>query len=157
MKAYNEDGTYNMESNFSSKVKNALWALSPDELSVSNKTYCIMNNVGAKVIFTKDLSFNSNNSVDYFTAQLKERLLLNAKVQAGDQPAEKPESLLAELEEATCQLIALICTINRANAAAQVEGRSLANLLAERDARMAQAAILRAFLAGAAAKVDRYF
>ena len=43
-------------------------------------------------------------------AQLKERLLLNAKVQAGDQPAEKPESLLAELEEATCQLIALICT-----------------------------------------------
>lgn len=54
-------------------------------------------------------------------AQLKERLLLNAKVQAGDQPAEKPESLLAE-----------------------------------RDARMAQAAILRAFLAGAAAKVDRY-
>ena len=89
-------------------------------------------------------------------AQLKERLLLNAKVQAGDQPAEKPESLLAELEEATCQLIALICTINRANAAAQVEGRSLADLLAERDARMAQAAILRAFLAGAAAKVDRY-
>lgn len=89
-------------------------------------------------------------------AQLKERLLLNAKVQAGDQPAEKPESLLAELEEATCQLIALICTINRANAAAQVEGRSLADLLAERDARMAQAAILRTFLAGAAAKVDRY-
>lgn len=89
-------------------------------------------------------------------AQLKERLLLNAKVQAGDQPAEKPESLLAELEEATCQLIALICTINRANAAAQVEGQSLADLLAERDARMAQAAILRAFLAGAAAKVDRY-
>lgn len=89
-------------------------------------------------------------------AQLKERLLLNAKVQAGDQPAEKPESLLAELEEATCQLIALICTINRANAAAQVEGRSLADLLAERDARMAQAAILRAFLVGAAAKVDRY-
>lgn len=89
-------------------------------------------------------------------AQLKERLLLNAKIQAGDQPAEKPESLLAELEEATCQLIALICTINRANAAAQVEGRSLADLLAERDARMAQAAILRAFLAGAAAKVDRY-
>lgn len=89
-------------------------------------------------------------------AQLKERLLLNAKVQAGDQPAEKPESLLAELEEATCQLIALICTINRANAAAQVEGRSLADLLAERDARMAQAAILHAFLAGAAAKVDRY-
>ena len=89
-------------------------------------------------------------------AQLKERLLLNAKVQAGDQPAEKPESLLAELEEATCQLIALICTIKRANAAAQVEGRSLADLLAERDARMAQAAILRAFLAGAAAKVDRY-
>ena len=89
-------------------------------------------------------------------AQLKERLLLNAKVQAGDQPAEKPESLLAELEEATCQLIALICTINRANAAAQVEGQSLADLLAERDARMAQAAILRAFLAGEAAKVDRY-
>ena len=69
MKAYNEDGKYNMESNFNSKVKNALWALSPDESSVSNKTYRIMNNVGAKVIFSKDLSFNSNNSVDYFTVK----------------------------------------------------------------------------------------
>ena len=89
-------------------------------------------------------------------AQLKERLLLNAKVQAGDEPAENPELLLAELEESTTHLIALISLINRVNASTEVAGRTLADLLAERDARITQAGILRAFLSEAAEKADRY-
>lgn len=68
-KAYNEDGSYNMNSNMNGNVANALWALSPNESSVSNKTYRFMNNVGAKVIFSDNLSFNTNNSVDYFTVK----------------------------------------------------------------------------------------
>lgn len=68
-KVYNPDGSYNMNAHFNSKVKNGVWALSPDESSISNKTVRLMNNVGAKITFSKNLTFNSNNSVDYFTVK----------------------------------------------------------------------------------------
>ncbi|MDR1241763.1 MAG: DIP1984 family protein [Deltaproteobacteria bacterium] len=89
-------------------------------------------------------------------ARLRDRLLLNAKVQAGDTPAEEPETLMRELDNATGSLVDLICSINRTNAATLVGDKTIAELLAERDARIAQANILRAFLKEAANKVDRY-
>lgn len=89
-------------------------------------------------------------------AQLRERLMLNAKVQAGDTPAEDPEGLLLELENATQRLTDLIRSINKTNAATFVGDRTIADLLAERDTRITQANILRDFLKEAANKVDRY-
>lgn len=48
-------------------------------------------------------------------AQLKLRLLANAKVQEGDTPAEDPTLLLQELDSYTAQLEMLIRQINKAN------------------------------------------
>ena len=36
--------------------------------------------------------------------QLRQRLILNAQVQEGEQPAEDPESLLRELDECSCAI-----------------------------------------------------
>jgi len=91
-----------------------------------------------------------------YIAQLQERLIRNAKVQAGDTPAEDPEILLQELENATRSLIDVICSINRTNAVTIAGDKTVAALLAERDARIRQANILRAFLKEASDKVDRY-
>ena len=91
-----------------------------------------------------------------YIAQLRDRLMVNAKVQAGDTPAEDPEALLRELENATRTLVDIIRSINRTNAATIIEDGTIADLLAERDARIAQTNILRAFLKEAANKVDRY-
>ena len=89
-------------------------------------------------------------------AQLRERLLLNAKVQEGDSPAEKPEELMDTLAVRTAAFIELVQRINRTNAAPLAEGSRIADLLAERDALTTQAKILREFLKEASSKTDRY-
>ncbi len=67
-------------------------------------------------------------------AQLKQRLLLNAKVQEGDQPAENPQALMDELERIADELVTLIQQINRTNTVTELEpGLTLSDALAVRD------------------------
>src|SRR6266571_3892758 len=67
-------------------------------------------------------------------AQLKGRLLVNAKVQEGDKPAETPQELIAELERVSTELLDLIKRINRTNSAKAFAGRgTISDALAERD------------------------
>ena len=89
-------------------------------------------------------------------AQLGSRLMNNAKVQEGEQPAEEPKELLAELESLSSQLEELICRINLTNTAARSEtGESLTALLARRDCCRGQLGIWRNFLDCASATVSR--
>lgn len=89
-------------------------------------------------------------------AQLKQRLLDNAKVQEGEVPAEDPQELLAELERESGELETLIRRINHTNCGVKHEGESLTALLARRDAMALRASVLRDFLAAASQKVDRF-
>ncbi len=67
-------------------------------------------------------------------AQLKSRLIANAKVQEGDQPAETPLELIAGLERTATELGDLIKRINRTNSATAFAGdRTISDVLAERD------------------------
>lgn len=67
-------------------------------------------------------------------AQLKSRLLMNAKIQEGDQAAENPQELIAEIERVAGELLDLIKRINRTNSAAAFAGaRTISDALAERD------------------------
>src|SRR6266853_3770657 len=69
-------------------------------------------------------------------AQLKSRLLTNAKVQEGDQVAEQPQELLSELERVSNELVDLIKRINKTNSTAMLAGdRTISDALAERDVR----------------------
>ena len=65
---------------------------------------------------------------------LRARLEENVLVQEGDQPAERPAALLAELEEAIRRLEELIQKINAANNAARIEdGLSISEAIVRRD------------------------
>ena len=67
-------------------------------------------------------------------AQLKSRLLTNAKIQEGDKPAEKPQELIKELEGVAGELADLIKRINKTNSATIVaNSKTLSDVLAERD------------------------
>ena len=66
--------------------------------------------------------------------QLQQRLSNNAVVQEGESPAEDPQELLAELDGCVQNLEALITRINLTNCRTTVEGKSLTQLLARRDA-----------------------
>jgi hypothetical protein len=66
--------------------------------------------------------------------QLKFRLIRNAKVQEGDEPAENPVRLLDELEDVATRLAEVIRRINRTNSAATLQnGVTLSDALATRD------------------------
>ena len=65
--------------------------------------------------------------------QLEERLNNNALVQEGEEPAEDPGALLAELETLSASLEDIVTRINLTNASASVNGKSLTALIAERD------------------------
>ena len=67
-------------------------------------------------------------------AQVKSRLLTNAKIQEGDKPAEKPQELLRELEGVAAELVDLIKRINKTNSATVIaNNKTLSDVLAERD------------------------
>lgn len=89
--------------------------------------------------------------------QLKQRLLLNAKVQEGDNPAEDPQDLIAELERVATDLTALIRRINKTNVAVELEpGLTLADGLAGRDIMGQRQTFYRQLAQSATVTHDRY-
>ncbi len=89
-------------------------------------------------------------------AQLKERLNNNVKVQEGDSPAEDPQDLFAELDDAIHQLKETVFRINRTNLETVVEGRSLTDIIAEKDTLSLKISTLREVLENANVRSDRF-
>lgn len=81
--------------------------------------------------------------------QLEDRLQSNALVQDGEEPAEDPVVLLAELTTLTASLEELITRINQTNASADVDGLTLTALIAKRDCLTKRLRVLRHFLSTA--------
>lgn len=65
--------------------------------------------------------------------QIKNRLSNNAIVQEGEEPAENPQELLAELNSCISTLENLICRINLTNCKTMIDGQSLTELIAKKD------------------------
>ena len=78
--------------------------------------------------------------------QLRGRLTMNALVQEGEEPAEKPADLLAELDAMAARLEKLIAAINLTNAATLVEGESITALLARREVLNQRISLMRSLL-----------
>ena len=72
--------------------------------------------------------------LDRRVQQLQQRLENNAMVQEGEPPAEDPAELLAELDGCVGALEQIVARINLTNCRTVVEGKSLTELLARRDA-----------------------
>ena len=66
--------------------------------------------------------------------QLQQRLGNNAIVQEKEKPIEDPKDLLAELDRCVAELEDIIARINLTNCRTQVEGKTLTEHLARRDA-----------------------
>lgn len=88
-------------------------------------------------------------------SQMNERLRNNAQVQEGEKPAEDPKELLSELAAMTGRLEELTAQVNLTNSATIVEGETLTQLLARRDAWRQHIRILREFLDSASCLAHR--
>ena len=99
------------------------------------------------------LRADSNRRVE----QLKQRLLRNAKVQEGNQPAEDPQELIAELERVSGQLEQFVQRINRTNSNTMLdEAMSLSDALAVRDNLKLKQGIYQHLAQAAVVTQDRY-
>ena len=87
--------------------------------------------------------------------QLKMRLLNNALVQEGEQPAEDPTELLTEYDGCAARLEHLMAAINRTNASAVVDGMTLTQLIARKDALKLRAVTYRDLVSAASHTAHR--
>lgn len=81
--------------------------------------------------------------------QLRYRLSRNATVQEGEKPAEDPAELIKETDACIARLEELMARINLTNSLTRIEGNTLTELIAKRDALNAKLSIYRSFLADA--------
>jgi len=82
---------------------------------------------------------------------LKERAIKDARVQEGDQPAERPEELAAEIEKLVQRLETIVAAINRTNLQARLpDGQTIMEAIVKRDMLKLRHQLARD-LAGAAA------
>ena len=89
--------------------------------------------------------------------QLKQRLLRSAKVQQGDQPAEDPTVLLAEVERIADDLARLIQRINATNASTPLDkGMSIADAIAARDVLRLKQTLYRELAQAATVTQERF-
>lgn len=89
--------------------------------------------------------------------QLKQRLVRNAKVQEGDDPAENPTELLAEYERVSQQLVTSIQQINKTNANTLLEGQlTIADAIAMRDGLRHKHGLYTALAEAATITQERY-
>lgn len=74
---------------------------------------------------------------------IRERICDNVIVQEGDTPAENPEKTREDLDEAVLRLEYLISRINNTNCRTKVEGRSLSEIIAEKDMLTLKSSVLK--------------
>lgn len=68
--------------------------------------------------------------------QLNHRLFNNILVQEGEEPAEEPQLLMAELDASIARLEYLMAAINLTNCMTKTDGITLTELIAKKDALM---------------------
>jgi hypothetical protein len=89
--------------------------------------------------------------------ELRARMVASAKVQEGETPAEQPDVLLAEFEQAAAQLRTLIARINRTNLTVTIgDGETLTDARAPRDLLAQRNAMHRQLATEAAEQPARY-
>ena len=74
---------------------------------------------------------------------LRRRLGNCVLVQEGEEPAEDPAALLRELDDAVARLAVLMAAINLTNSKTKVNGQTLTELIAKKDALTVQLAAYR--------------
>ena len=89
-------------------------------------------------------------------ANLRERLIKNAKVQEGDTPSEDPNMLLNELNNNIIELENIIKLINKTNSSTYIDNESISDIIAKRDTLGLKLSILRSFISESADKIERY-
>ena len=89
-------------------------------------------------------------------SQLEVRLKNNARIQEGEEPAENPSKLMAELNDNLNELETLIFRINHTNISTLSAGISLTEMIAKKDVLSLRISVLRSLAQTAMGSMERY-
>ena len=78
-------------------------------------------------------ALQERSDLNYKISDLELRLTQNSLVQEGEAPNENPEELLKTLDQCVTRLQKLIAHINLTNCKTIAEGRSITEIIAEKD------------------------
>ena len=95
-------------------------------------------------------------ALDARLSSIEGRLRANARIQEGDAVSEDPERLFALLDSTAEELRTLMVRIARTNRETVVDGRPLADWIAERDVSWRRLRVLQSALRAAAPSYDRH-
>jgi len=98
-------------------------------------------------------ALNARKELEARLTRLEERLHASARVQEGLEPDESPDAML---EKAAAELVEIVSRISRTNVETVVEGRILADWIAERDVSWRRLRVLQSALRAAAPFYDRH-
>lgn len=102
-------------------------------------------------------ALNARKELEARLTRLEERLHASARVQEGLEPDESfLDALYAMLEKAAAELVEIVSRISRTNVETVVEGRILADWIAERDVSWRRLRVLQSALRAAAPSYDRH-
>lgn len=87
---------------------------------------------------------------------IKSRLISNVRLQEGDEPSEQPAELFKELDSCLVQLESLIARINKTNMHTKADGRTLTEMMAEKEVLTKRISIIAAVSDKANETQDRY-
>ena len=87
--------------------------------------------------------------------KLRFRLQNNAIVQDGETPSESPETLMRELDESVSRLAYLVARINQTNGATLIDGVSVTEWIARKDALRVQISLYNALIEAASQNTYR--
>lgn len=87
--------------------------------------------------------------------KLRSRLQNNAIVQDGETPSESPEALMKELDESVRRLAYLVARINQTNGATLIDGVSVTEWIARKDALRVQISLYNALIDAASQNTYR--
>jgi hypothetical protein len=95
-------------------------------------------------------ALNRRSDLQKRIAQLQERLSASVLVQEGDDPPEKPQELLVEIDESCAELERVIAQINLTNASTRLRsGMTVTEALARRDVLAMRAGAVRSAIRAA--------
>ena len=101
-------------------------------------------------------ALNARKELEARLTRLEERLHASARVQEGLEPDESPDALYAMLEKTAAELVEIVSRISCTNVDTVVEGRILADWIAERDVSWRRLRVLQSALRAAAPSYDRH-
>ena len=101
-------------------------------------------------------ALNARKELEARLTRLEERLHASARVEEGLESDESPDALYAMLEKAAAELVEIVSRISRTNVETVVEGRILADWIAERDVSWRRLRVLQSALRAAAPSYDRH-